>query len=64
MFKFDFAHNGVHHGTETEALTHEASDSTIWIVVGSVVTAVAIYSVIRWLNKRQALQESKEDQEL
>jgi hypothetical protein len=61
---FTFAHNGVHHTTGTEAVAHEASDSTLWIIAGSVAMALVFYSLSRFLSRRQTQEEtSQEDQE-
>jgi hypothetical protein len=64
MSIFNFAHGGVSHASETETIAHEGSDSTLWIVLGSVVMAAVLYAVIRLLSQRQTQeQESEQEQD-
>lgn len=65
MFVGYFAHNGIDHATQAETVVHEGSDSTLWILAGSVVMAAVLYVVIRALGRRQTQEETeREDQEL
>lgn len=65
MFVGYFAHNGIDHATQAETVVHEGSDSTLWILAGSVIMAAILYTVIRTLNRRQTQEETEqEDQEL
>lgn len=62
MNVFNFAHLGVHHATQAEAIAHEFSTSA-WVVMASAIVGLIVYASVKRSGSRESDETRKEDQE-